>query len=269
MPLMPSFPLSNSLNLCDGLAVEQYHSHLETARNLAQLKGLKPGLRYTLDLSIPPANPLPNARSLPLLPPQSHHISLRLQRALQSGVDKFSQVWTAVVETPGAQRAKETTLVLKIIQPSMCPYPGVDDNWGLDYMFPEYIALQEAWVYNQLTHKQGLFIPYFFGMHTIVTPSEESAWVLVLECIPGDTLQTYNKSPTKTLEETGELMKLSIDTLTDFMSDGWSHFDLVPRNIIVTHTQGKRSLVFVDLYSAEFYEPDELDDGLRFSAAYN
>jgi hypothetical protein len=59
-------------------------------------------------------------------------------------------------------------------------------------------------------------------------------------------------------------MKLSIDTLTDFMSDGWSHFDLVPRNIIVTHTQGKRSLVFVDLYSAEFYEPDELDDGLRF-----
>jgi hypothetical protein len=164
---MPSFPLSNSLNLCDGPAVEQYHSHLETARNLAQLKGLKPGLRYTLDLSIPPANPLPNARSLPLLPPQSHHISLRLQRALQSGVDKFSQVWTAVVETPGAQRAKETTLVLKIIQPSMCPYPGVDDNWGLDYMFPEYIALQEAWVYNQLTHKQGLFIPYFFGMHTV------------------------------------------------------------------------------------------------------
>jgi hypothetical protein len=164
---MPSFPLSNSLNLCDGPAVEQYHNHLETARNLAQLKGLQPGLRYTLDLSIPPANPLPNARSLPLLPPQSHHISLRLERALQSGVDKLSQVWTAVVEAPGAHRAKETTLVLKIIQPSMCPYPRADGNWALDYIFPEYTALRETWVYNQLTHKQGLFIPYFFGMHTV------------------------------------------------------------------------------------------------------
>lgn len=150
------------LDLSDNATVIQYHNRLETARHLAQLHGLTSGLSISLGLIIPSSNPLPYARSLPHFPRQST-ISFRLSQALQSGLDKNSQVWTAVGEFSDAQ----TTIVLKIIQPSMCRYPAVDDAWINDYVFAENLAREEAWVYSQLLHKQGLCVPYFFGLHTV------------------------------------------------------------------------------------------------------
>ncbi|KAJ7484089.1 hypothetical protein B0H11DRAFT_1197292 [Mycena galericulata] len=105
----------------DRRALIEYHSKLEAARNLAELNGLESGLRFTLDLTLPPPNPLPRSRSLPQFPPQSH-VSFLLDQALQSGAGKNSQVWTAVAEVAGTQ----TTVVFKIIQPSMCEYPEAD-----------------------------------------------------------------------------------------------------------------------------------------------
>jgi len=231
---------------------------LDTARRRAQLKGLTPGVGFTLDLVVPSATSLENARSLPTLPPRSTQIHLRLERALQSGVDNLSQVWIALVDDDFPS-AIQTRLVLKIIQPSLCPYPRVDDIWPGNYTFPEHMALQEAWAYNQLKHKQGRFIPYFFGMHTIVTPSGESASALVLEYIPGDTLELYATSDTQTIPRTRELITLSINTLTAFMADGWSHLDLLPRNIIVTpDAHDEQGIVFVDLYSAAKYPPNQI-----------
>ncbi|KAJ6541510.1 hypothetical protein B0H19DRAFT_1239343 [Mycena capillaripes] len=226
---------NTDVDLYDEHAVMKYHSRLETARSRAPLSPLIPGVGFSLDLVVPPANSVENVRSLPTLPPRSTQIHLRLERALQAGVDKLSQVWTALVDLPHTPSAMQTRLVLKIVQPSLCPYPRVDDIWPGNYTFPEYMASREAWVYEQLKHKQGRFIPYFFGMHTIITPSDESAWALVLEHIPGDTLQLFTTLPTKTIPRTRELITLSINTLTAFMAD-----------------------VFVDLYSAAKYEPDEI-----------
>ncbi|KAJ7629493.1 hypothetical protein DFH06DRAFT_965347, partial [Mycena polygramma] len=172
------------VDLSDDAVAIQYCATLSAARDLAQLHQLYPGLCFDFDLTPPPSNPLPGARILPHL---SHStVSLRLARALQSGPDKNSQVWTAVAESAGAQ----TTFVLKIIQPSMCCHPIVDHLWCRtnEYTFPEDLAHGEAWAYNRLQHKQGLCIPYFFGLHTITTPSNERAWVLVFEYIPGQTL---------------------------------------------------------------------------------
>jgi hypothetical protein len=73
-----------------------------------------------------------------------------------------------------------------------------------EYYEPWDLAHNEAWVYRHLPHCQGLLIPYFFGLSTvsdsswflfpgficfwIVTPCWEEALVLVLEFIPGLTV---------------------------------------------------------------------------------
>ncbi|KAJ7640466.1 hypothetical protein DFH06DRAFT_628064 [Mycena polygramma] len=234
------------VDLSDDAVAIQYCDELSAARDLAQLHQLHPGLCYDLDLTPPPSNPLPGAR---ILPHFSHStVSLRLARALQSGPDKNSQVWTAVAEFAGAQ----TTFVLEIIQPSMCCHPLVDEPWcrKYEYTFPKDFAHGEAWAYNRLEHKQGLGIPYFYRLHTITTPSGERAWVLVFEYIPGQTLSAYSQSPTRSLADSCDLIKLSLGALTEFMADGWCHSDPAPRNILVTGSPGARRVVLIDLYAA-------------------
>ncbi|KAJ7664707.1 hypothetical protein B0H17DRAFT_1091696 [Mycena rosella] len=250
---LPPAPFS----LYDTDAVVEYHAKLEAARELALRNGLESGLSFVFDLVIPPANHLPGARNLPQFPAQSRPISLRLDQPLQSGPDKLSQVWTAVGEFPGANGEPQTTVVLKIIQPSMCRYPAVDDIWRDNYIFPEDFAVEEEWAYNHLADKQGLSIPYFFGLHTIITPSTESAWVLVLEYIPGQTLAAYLELPNKSYSDSCDILKRSIDTLTDFMAGGWAHGDLEPRNIVVAGSPGARTIVLVDIYSAIWLQPHQ------------
>ncbi|KAJ6515195.1 hypothetical protein C8R47DRAFT_1276522 [Mycena vitilis] len=225
----PSVDLSN-----DAVAL-RYCTELNAARHLAQLRMHE----------LQPANPNPRARTLPHL---AHPTSFRLARPLQSRADKNLQVWTAVTESDGAQ----TTALLKIVQPSMCIHPVVDHRWSRmnDYIFPEDLARGEAWAYDRLAHKQGLVIPYFFGLHTITTPSGERAWVLVFEYVPGETLSAYSQSSTRSLADSCDLIKLSLDALTEFMEDGWCHIDPAPRNIIVTGSPGARRVVLIDLHAA-------------------
>jgi hypothetical protein len=168
------FPIPfTEVNFHDSKSITQVYNHLTAARRLAVRKGLQPGLRFTLDLVIPASNPAANGRPLPPIPAQSS-TPLRLHRPLQTGPNKLSQVWLAVVEEDPECDAAETFLVLKIIQPSMCPYPGIDDHWAFNYIFPERLASEEAEMYEQLAHKQGRAIPYFFGIHTVRLPYQNT-----------------------------------------------------------------------------------------------
>ncbi|KAJ7509909.1 hypothetical protein B0H11DRAFT_1702755 [Mycena galericulata] len=174
----------------DAAAVSLYN-HLSSLRELAISAPLEQGMQFTLDLQIPPQNPHPGARQVPRTcttdRPHSTTVALQLNAALQSGVDTFSQVWTAaVIGVP------ETYLVMKIIQPSLCFLPDPESNmhWREAYYNPLDLAHNEAWVYHTLAHRQGLSILYFFGVFDIVTPSREAAWALVLEFIPGPTQST-------------------------------------------------------------------------------
>lgn len=172
------------------------HDEKMAARELALQAPLQTGLQFTLALEIPLQNPAPNARKLPGVPGTGPTV-VQLRDELQRGIDGFSQVWTAVcVDGP------ETCLVLKIIQPSICC--GIPSDPTDEYYEPWDLAHNEAWVYRHLPHYQGLLIPYFFGLSTvskssrflfpgficfqIVTPCEKEAWVLVLEFIPGLTV---------------------------------------------------------------------------------
>jgi hypothetical protein len=42
-------------------------------------------------------------------------------------------------------------------------------------------------------------------------------------------------------------LKLSIDTLEEFMLDGWCHNDEIPQNVLVTGSPGSHTVVFIDL----------------------
>ncbi|KAJ7241707.1 hypothetical protein B0H12DRAFT_41010 [Mycena haematopus] len=182
------------------------HDHLSSLRDLAILAPLERGMQFMLDLQIPPQNPQPGARQVPKTfttdRSNSTTVALQLTTPLQLGFDKFSQVWAAtVIGVP------ETRLVMKIIQPSFCFLPDPDSNmhWREDYYNPLDLVHNEAWVYRSLAYRQGLSIPYFFGVFDIITPSREAAWALVLEFIPGPTIHKVVKS-------------MPIDAVHDFVS---------------------------------------------------
>ncbi|KAJ7505692.1 hypothetical protein B0H11DRAFT_1975687 [Mycena galericulata] len=208
------------------------------ARELALQAPLQTGLQLTLALEIPLQNPAPNARKLPrILSPGPTSVHLRDE--LQRGIDGFSQVWTAVcVDGP------ETCLVLKIIQPSVCrgiPWDPTDE-----YYDPWDLAHNEAWVYRHLPHCQGLLIPYFFGLSTIVTPCGEKAWVLVLEYIPGLTVNGVADSAS--ISNIRDFCALGVDAVREFVRGGWTLRDIRPPNFILTGDPGARAVVIIDLF---------------------
>ncbi|KAJ7609360.1 hypothetical protein DFH06DRAFT_1485836 [Mycena polygramma] len=167
------------------------------------------GSQFSLTLDIPPQNPAPGARGVPLLATITDSGSAKvLLEVLQPGIGGYSQVWRAV-----PRGAPETSLVMKIIQPSLCYFPLPDEDWMGDNHRPEHLARHEAWVYQAFASKQGSLIPYFFGLHTIKTPSEEWAWVLVLEFIPGDTLKA--DAERKSIRLIQEFCTLGIDSVKE------------------------------------------------------
>ncbi|KAJ7648177.1 hypothetical protein DFH06DRAFT_1300494 [Mycena polygramma] len=171
-------------------------------------------------------------------------------------------VWTAGVEGTG------TTLVLKIIQPSLCPYPAPDRCWTM-YEAPEDLARGEAWAYKRIVHKQGLLVPYFFGLDQITTPSGEPVWVLTLEYIPPMTLASFLDSPARSFWDICDLTKLSLDAAEDFGSDGWRHLDPMPDNILVTDCFGARGVVFIDYSFICRLPPSEWSDNYPCEELYH
>ncbi|KAJ6580696.1 hypothetical protein B0H19DRAFT_1228302 [Mycena capillaripes] len=230
------------VHLRDTVAIEKYHSQLEVARRRAERNPIAWGQSMAVVFVSPhhpPAESPPQFTESPFRPTFAQNLS----PTQQTPADRRRED-VAGLDRRGGKTG--TTLVLKIIQPSMCPYPKADRCWS-GYMKPADLAHREAWGYERLAHKQGHLVPYFFGLDTITTPSGERAWVLVLEYIPGITFAALLESPSKSFSDTCDLMKLSINVATEFASDGWLHMDLNPRNILVTGIPRVRGIVFIDL----------------------
>lgn len=142
------------------------HRKFEADRTAALESPLRSGLRYTLDVAIPQQRPQPHRR-VPTLASAGYSarnvsLTLELVDGLQTDVGRFSQVWTAkIIGAP-----TETLLVLKILQPSLCLYPDSGRSW-VGYTHPDDLAGSEAWAYEILDAKQGLWLPYFFGLQTV------------------------------------------------------------------------------------------------------
>ncbi|KAJ7196567.1 hypothetical protein GGX14DRAFT_316474, partial [Mycena pura] len=148
-------------------AIRTYHAKLMQLRAAVLEAPLETGIQFSLDLDIPCQNPDPLSRRIPLLPSPTAPsgrptVCLELLQGLQTEPNGFSQVWTA---QSGATPA--STFVLKNIQPSMCHLPHPDDTWVGNYTDPWNLANEEAWAYQNLAQKQGLRLPYFFGIHEV------------------------------------------------------------------------------------------------------
>ncbi|KAJ7070169.1 hypothetical protein C8F01DRAFT_1246305 [Mycena amicta] len=211
------------------------------ARKLALQAPLQAGLQFTLALETPLQNPAPNARKLPRVPGPGPTV-VQLRDELQLGIDGFSQVWTAeCVDDPG------TCLVLKIMQPSICrglpedPRDPHYDAWNL--------AHNEAWVYQNLPHYQGVLIPYFFGLSTLVTPCGEEAWVLVLEFICGLTVKDVVQSAS--ISTIHDFCALGVNAVREFVHGGWTLLDIQSSNFILTGGPGAWAVVIIDIFLSE------------------
>ncbi|KAJ7216557.1 hypothetical protein GGX14DRAFT_605197 [Mycena pura] len=236
-------------------AAVSLRNQLISLRDLARSAPLEHGTQFTLDLQIPPQNQHPAARQVPSTLTtdrfQSATVTLQLDKALQSGCDKFSQVWTAtVIGVP------ETRLVVKIIQPSLCFIPEPDNiHWCEAYYDPLDLAHNEAWVYQKLAHRQGLSIPYFFGIFDIVTPSGEAAWVLVLEFIQGPTIHGVAKLSKNNKDMVHDFCNLGLDAVRELALSGWTLRDMSCSNFILSSSSGSKAVVMIDLYDAVYVKP--------------
>ncbi|KAJ7279071.1 hypothetical protein C8J57DRAFT_153367 [Mycena rebaudengoi] len=228
-------------DIFDETEVFNHWEELNAARALATKAPLRGGLQFTFNLTIPPHNSDPRSRPVPFIPatatlPRSSSVLVQLRDGLQTEPGNLSQVWTANI-----LGAPDTPLVLKIIQPSMCHYPPPDESWWANYTNPQDLAGHEAWAYEALQEKKGLCVPYFFGLHTIITPSGESAWVLVLEYIPGVTLDT--------VQPISDIQNASISGLDTIREITWAGFmleDIRAPNFILTGPLDARAVVAID-----------------------
>ncbi|KAJ7719035.1 hypothetical protein B0H16DRAFT_1739631 [Mycena metata] len=162
-----------------------------------------------------------------------------------------------------------TSLVMKIIQPSLCPLPDPSNSkWREAYYNPLGLAHNEAWVYQMLAHRQGLSIPYFFGLFDIVTPSGEAAWALVLEFIPGPTVHdivTFTSTA-----DVHDFCSLGLDAVRDLALSGWTLRDIRCGNFILCGRPDSQTVVIIYLYATKHIttppSPERLAmvDAMRF-----
>ncbi|KAJ7293874.1 hypothetical protein C8J57DRAFT_1553446 [Mycena rebaudengoi] len=116
-------------------------------------------------------------------------------------------------------------------------------HWREDYYNPLDLAHNEAWVYQTLAHRQGLSIPYFSGV------SDEAAWVLVFEFIPGPTIHDVVKSMSK--DAVHDFCTLGLNAVRESALSGWTLADIRCHNFILTGSPGSRAVVMIDLYDTK------------------
>ncbi|KAJ7807291.1 hypothetical protein B0H14DRAFT_3764867 [Mycena olivaceomarginata] len=218
--------------------VEIVYQETMEARYIALKKPLETGLRFTLDLEVPPHNPDPGSRPLPFIPrtDPGTGVVLRLHEVLQPGVNAFSQVWTANVVDA------ETRLVMKIIQPSLLRLPS---DWANEYYDPWDVAHNEAWAYQNLYNIIFAVNPSFIWSQ-IVAPCGELAWVLILEFIPRLTGNDVDESTPEA--DIHDFCALGVDAVRDFARSGWSLRDIRAPNFILTGAPGAWTVVIIDLF---------------------
>ncbi|KAJ7758530.1 hypothetical protein DFH07DRAFT_1060394 [Mycena maculata] len=153
---------------------------------------------------------------------------LALQAPLQTGLQ-----FTLVLEIPLQNPAPNARKLPRVPSPGPTVVQLRDElQRGID-------GFSQVWT-------AGLLIPYFFGLSTIVTPCEEEAWVLVLEFIPGLTVNGVADSAS--ISNIRNFCALGVDAVREFVRGGWTLRDIRPPNFILTGTPGAWAVVIVDLF---------------------
>ncbi|KII84189.1 hypothetical protein PLICRDRAFT_373417 [Plicaturopsis crispa FD-325 SS-3] len=255
----PEFHLSSYGN------TRAYVSQLQSLRDAALDHPLVAGTAFTLVLR--PVVSHAHGRPLPRFAARLPKVcEVVLERALQTGCDKRSQVWVACVRDSALPDEELGRIIVKIIQPSLLPHPDPSSFGQMDWVSPKGLACTEDWTYGELQSIQGREIPYYYGMQTVVVPSGETAWILAIEYVEGQTIpQWFNSTheqdpygnlvPKDLTPEMFDRLKMilvsSLESITAIHTLGVFHGDVSGRNMLLSATfpDGPR-IVFVDLAQA-------------------
>ncbi|KAF8892013.1 hypothetical protein CPB85DRAFT_245820 [Mucidula mucida] len=130
-----------------------------------------------------------------------------------------SQVWGANVFKadscgPAVQQSQPERVILKILQPSMRPFP---DDRGIRLGSPAHqLAYSEEILYKHLRPLQGSHIPYYFGTFLVTLPNGEDAYVLILEYIEGEVLQEWVTEYDTNETRAREVLPVMVRSLTTY-----------------------------------------------------
>ncbi|KAH8112151.1 hypothetical protein DFH11DRAFT_1610083 [Phellopilus nigrolimitatus] len=255
----------------DDFEYTPYIKELLSLREKALANPLKPGLVFSCDLAL--------SSTKDDVSPDKCPCELELVEPLQTGVDLYGEVWTARAkpktcssEALRLRHAIPAMVVAKFVQSSLLRHPHRFNEWE-GYRYAQHMVAKEEVAYKRLERHQGYFVPYFYGMQTIDTPSGEPARVLIMEYINGKTFDMVKPECTLgegesinqvVLERMCRLYKGFRESVLAVHQAGFAHGDLRPANSIIPHDSSQP--VLLDFANAIFkcqaeFAHGELEDG--------
>ncbi|KAI0705060.1 hypothetical protein C8T65DRAFT_577774, partial [Cerioporus squamosus] len=225
---------------------------------------------FTLSLRSPtsPSCARPSStRPLPALP-FGVAADYTLVKPMQTGRRFNSQVWLAALSAAGDPTTSPTRIVFKIIIPSHGDFPGPDmsdkgilQEEGREFKFPYDVVMGEVASYGSLADFQGSTLPYCYGVHEVIMPWNEPAWLLVFEWIPGPNLQVlferlvYGKETKyNDIELYKRLFHSALDTLQTAHKRDVFHNDVRRVNVLIDEVNDQA--VWIDWTSDHGVLPD-------------
>ncbi|EJT98125.1 hypothetical protein DACRYDRAFT_111106 [Dacryopinax primogenitus] len=176
---------------------------MQAERNPLKEGTLLKGTRATrlLDQEVSPVDADAALAVLPYRPPvrprlplagEDESISLTLTRGLQTGKDRWAQVWLASVHIPST--TEQHQVVIKLLQEAFFPYSEDDDDDSLESLYRSLrtsagISRNEGWAFAQLRPLQGLLLPHSYGFYHFQLPCGQSVIGHAMEYVEGTTLE--------------------------------------------------------------------------------
>ena len=151
----------------DDDSIDENWNKLSVFREAALATPLRAGIEFSVNLECPTVE---RERPILSLARTKEPCRLVLRTPLQTGVDRWSQVWIVSVHSSSLEptsfpsEAAELAVV-KIIQPSMLKIVHPDFPGDVyEYTPPRHVATREHLVYLRLEKAQGSAVPYYYGM---------------------------------------------------------------------------------------------------------
>ncbi|EJT98123.1 hypothetical protein DACRYDRAFT_118878 [Dacryopinax primogenitus] len=198
-----------------------------------------------------------------ILDEEDESISLSLTRGLQTGKDRWAQVWLASVHIP--RTTEHPQVVVKLLQEAFFPHPGddIDDDdyvtEGASLHTPIGICRNEAWAFTQLRPLQGLLLPHSYGFYHLELPCGQNVIGHVMEYVEGHALKRDYQgmidgsfySAERRSESRAAVVQLAFNVYCLHLCDV-HHGDVSPNNVL--QIPGKLPFfVFLDFARASAY----------------
>ncbi|GAA5857377.1 hypothetical protein JCM5353_006581, partial [Sporobolomyces roseus] len=232
------------------------------------------------DPNHPSPNPLRpvNESLLRRLEQSPSNLEIKLLKTLQSGTEKWSQVWTATVEGEGKVYGN---VIVKLLVESLYPYP--EGSWVaeevevFDWWSAKWFESREARAYAAFRSLQGRDVPICYGFYRFRVPWGEDVVGIVLEDLSDPKIAvTFEDCYKFNMAKPGKLTVEGIDPIVSrilgtqrrLQDSELVDFGFGPTDVLVlnTTTEAEPHIVFLDFGDhrtkeiiIKFFTPKEAD----------